>query len=299
MCAADARESAPAEPGARRDYGTIVVVGGGCYGSYYVRQLTRARDAGALRYERIVVVDRDPHCRVARATGEARAAVGAGPGGAPRPGDRGAPPRHHDAPEREIEHHHFDAIAMECAEWGDFFERYLEEAAERPGEHARDAIVPSPLMPHLMYEWLLSRTRRRWPGREVRTVPLDTAPPTPWQRAAPDGTHYVSFAEWTCPINCVEPRLCPVTRGPRDWTMPAAVRGYVEAERARGGTLAGPLVFHCTHRAYGVGMFDTSAVVEADREVARLAADRAARVLVGTVSHCHGALCAMDVAAPA
>ncbi|HMA04027.1 MAG TPA: hypothetical protein VKP02_16795, partial [Gemmatimonadaceae bacterium] len=47
-------------------YGTVVVVGGGCYGSYYVRQLGRASHAGALSAERVLVVDRDPACRVAR-----------------------------------------------------------------------------------------------------------------------------------------------------------------------------------------------------------------------------------------
>ena len=47
-------------------YGTIIVVGGGCYGSYYVRQLGRAAAAGAIACKRLVVVDRDPECRVGR-----------------------------------------------------------------------------------------------------------------------------------------------------------------------------------------------------------------------------------------
>ena len=45
--------------------GDIIVVGGGCYGSYYVRQLRRARAAGAVRWDRLVVVDRDPGCAIA------------------------------------------------------------------------------------------------------------------------------------------------------------------------------------------------------------------------------------------
>ena len=47
-------------------YGTIIIVGGGCYGSYYLRQLRRAAVAGAIAWKRLVVVDRDPACRVAR-----------------------------------------------------------------------------------------------------------------------------------------------------------------------------------------------------------------------------------------
>jgi hypothetical protein len=47
-------------------YGTIVVCGGGCYGGYYVRQLARARLAGAIRFKRLVVVDHNPDCAVAQ-----------------------------------------------------------------------------------------------------------------------------------------------------------------------------------------------------------------------------------------
>jgi predicted metal-binding protein len=48
-----------------RRYGTIVVVGGGCYGSYYVQQLRRARERQAIDFAQMIVVDRDPMCAVA------------------------------------------------------------------------------------------------------------------------------------------------------------------------------------------------------------------------------------------
>jgi hypothetical protein len=72
--------------------------------------------------------------------------------------------------------------------------------------------------------------------------------------------------------------------------MPPALRAYADAERALGNAVAGPLVFHCTHRAYGVGMIDTAAAVAADAAVAAAGAAGASRVLVATVSHCHGAV---------
>jgi hypothetical protein len=243
-------------------YGTIIVVGGGCYGTYYVRQLGRAHAAGALAYERLWVVDRDAACVVARSLES-------------------------DASELVLPSVPVPQVVVR--EWRAFFDEYLGEAA-REGSAADDAIVPSPLMPHLMYEWLLSRARVRWPDRVVGTRPIGREPSIPWQRRAPDDTHYVSFAEWMCPINCVEPPLCPEIRGPRTWSLPPAVRAYVAAERARGRDLAGPVIFQCRHRAYGVGMFDTRDVVAADEAVAAAAAQGPAEVLVGTVSHCHGAL---------
>lgn len=233
-------------------FDTVVIVGGGCYGSYYVRQIGRAVRAGALRVGRVAVVDRDTECAVAR-----------------MPGDH----------------------SIIVSEWDAFLDSYLER--EDGVEH--DAMVPSPLMPHLLYGWLERRATARWPARSVRTVPLTVPPPTPWVRAAPDGTTYASFATWTCPVNCIEPARCPHTRGPRDWTMPAAARALVQASAASAEPLDGPVIFHCTHRAYGVGMIDMRDVVRADGFVTERGARGAARILVGTVSHCHGAFNVLEI----
>src|SRR5471032_3297633 len=53
-------------PAAAQHYGSIIVVGGGCYGSYYVRQLRRTRERAALTFERLLVVDHDENCLVSR-----------------------------------------------------------------------------------------------------------------------------------------------------------------------------------------------------------------------------------------
>lgn len=56
-----------------------------------------------------------------------------------------------------------------------------------------------------------------------------------------------------------------MTRGPRSWSLPVAVRAYVDEEGVgQTSPLAGPVIFHCEHRAYGVGMFDTQAVLDGD-----------------------------------
>lgn len=244
----------------RTRYASIVIVGGGCYGSYYVRQLLRAREAGAISFAQLLVVDRNERCQVAQM---ARTAS--------------------------------DVTLVRC-EWEPFFDQYLADAAGSASASA-DAIVPSPLMPHLMFDWLMRRAATRWPDRLVERHALPRAPNVPWQRAMPSGTHVVSFAEWTCPVNCVEPATCPVIKGPRTWSMPQAVRAYVRAAQRGDTPLAGPVIFHCEHRAYGVGMFDTRAVLEGDALVASAGECSATDVLVGTVSHCHGALDVLHVGA--
>lgn len=79
--------------------------------------------------------------------------------------------------------------------------------------------------------------------------------------------------------------------------MPPGVHDFVRSEREKGRELAGPAIFHCTHRAYGVGMFDTADVLEADRLVTEAGTAGAAEVLIGTVSHCHGALNVLGIGA--
>jgi hypothetical protein len=244
-------ESESSEP---QRYGTIVIVGGGCYGGYYVRQLDRAARAGALTAERLLVIDRDGSCAVAPTL----AAV---------------------------------AIPAELVvrDWREFFDEYLTGAAASPAGHAHDAIVPSPLMPHLMGEWLVSRARRRFGDAAVTTKPFDRVPAVPWERAGGEGTHYVSFATWMCPINCVEPRTCPHTREERGWSLPQRLASHGDEVRELGGNVEVATLF-CRHRAYGVGMFDTAEVIDADRRIAAAGERGEADVIIGTVSHCHGAL---------
>ena len=267
-------------------YGTIVVCGGGCYGGYYVRQLARARRAGALTATQIVVVDRDPACRVARLID------------AIHQGDADAIAAHGWSMQRteaqDSESHRDDGyeqlpIAFVTASWDAFFLRWFADCIRAPVTTPRDAVVPSPLMPNLLADWVASRLTVHRSAAPQR-VPVSSPPDTPWARTGTEQSHYASFATWMCPINCIEPPRCPETRAPRDWTMPAAVRIAAEAASDRGTPYDVIALFQTTHRAFGVGMFDVANAVAADRAIADSTARPVLRTLVASVSHCHGAL---------
>ena len=232
----------------------VVIVGGGCYGTFYTGQLLRAAERDRARFRRLLIVDRDPQCQVAREIGPA------------------------------------EGVTLVTQDWGEFFDRYLSEAASIPETGPGDAIVPSPLMPHLMYEWLVRQARRRWPGRTVHTTGVPDGPGTPYDVTAPDQTRYVSYADWICPTHCIEPAICPVIRAPRSWEMADALTA-VARKLDRSHPTAGPVLFVCEHRVYGVGMFDVAEVLAGDAAVAA-AGSRGSPVdvLVGTVSSCHGAV---------
>jgi hypothetical protein len=159
--------------------GDVVIIGGGCYGSFYTSQLLDGRTRGLLTFAQLLVVDRDPACQVARE----RAGV---------PG-----------------------VEVVVAEWGTFLDRYLATRAATAG----DVIVPSPFMPHLFREWLLRRGSARWPGRELSVGPLAGTVGTPYERPGGDAASYLSWADWICPTHCTEPALCPAIRAPRTWAM--------------------------------------------------------------------------------
>ncbi len=276
-------------------YGTIVVCGGGCYGGYYVRQLARARRAGALTMDRILVVDQRADCRVAQLVAAIvqNDAAGIAMHGWQMVRADTSPVEHAD----ETGYHGLPIEFVE-SEWAPFFARWFAEALSAPALASRDAVVPSPLMPHLLSDWVESRVVAHRPDTVVSRVPMRARVTTPWQRDAPDLAVYASFATWMCPINCIEPPRCPETRGLRDWTMPIAVQQAVDAAAAAGATYDVVALFRTSHRAYGVGMFDVADAIHADAGIAELAHRPTLRLLVGSVSHCHGALAELACGEP-
>jgi hypothetical protein len=239
---------------AKVSFRDVVIIGGGCYGTFYAGQLMRARERERAVYRRLLVVDRNPDCQFAREIGKS------------------------------------DTGELRVQEWSEFFDGYLANVSPVSPEEPGDTIVPSPLMPHLMYEWLVRQARARWPGRRVETRPVPTGPGTPYDVNAPDGTRYVSFADWTCPTHCIEPAICPIIRAPRTWEMADALGGLARRLDLSHPT-AGPVLFVCEHRVFGVGMFDVAAVLGGNVTVASVGSSGSAvDVLIGTVSSCHGAV---------
>ena len=230
-------------------------MGGGCYGSFYARQLERARARGVLTYQRVLVVDRDPACQLAREL----------------------PP----SSDRELV----------VQNWDPFFDTYFSTAPLPSGPAAPPSyIVPSPLMPHLMFDWLRRRARVLWPGREVTQLPLTEPVGTPYDTLAPDGTRYVSWADWLCPTHCIEPATGPVIRAPRTWEM-SETAGAVVERLSKSGDVFGPALFVTRHPTDGVGAFAVSDAVAAERMLREAGeSGRPSSLLIGTVSACHGAL---------
>lgn len=140
-------------------------------------------------------------------------------------------------------------------------------------------LVPYHWAPHLLREWL-ERQVERHGGTAARG---DRVPPQglPWEGDLPSGDRALSYATWTCPPTCIEPALCPHTRGPKTWSLAAEL-----AHPRPTDPWHERIVFRAMHFAYGVGTIPVADILAArDRVIDALPAPR--RYLVATSSHCH------------
>jgi len=169
-------------------------------------------------------------------------------------------------------------VRLEVADWSEWLDSNLDRLS--PDDH----VVPYHWAPHLFLEWL-SRQAVRAGATAVRgaapTAPLGV----PFTRACGPGDLALSYATWTCPATCIEPALCPHTRGPKDWSLYSDLEASADAS----------LVFRCLHLVYGVGTVPLSALFEARRQMLAGLTSGPRRYLVATSSHCHALAATLEV----
>lgn len=229
---------------------TFVVIGGGADGALYLRQLRRARDAGRLETERVLVVDRAADCPARReAAGDPR-------------------------------------VVFETADWNDWLDASLADLGPA------DQLVPYHWAPHLLVDWLAQQARRA--GSRVGRGGEIPARGLPFERETRRGDRALSYATWSCPPTCIEPALCPHTRGPKDWSLAGEL-----AQARAGDPWDEAIVFPSLHLVWGVATVPVSAIHAARDRVLDAARGGRRRWLVTTASHCHGLATVIEVEAKA
>lgn len=161
-------------------------------------------------------------------------------------------------------------VELAIADWGDWLDAHVD--AVDPAAH----LVPWHFAPHLLSDWLARRLRAG--GAIVERAGPPPPQGLPWEAETRAGDRAASYATWACPPSCIEPDLCPHTRGPKEWSL--AGRLAEAPDR---------VVFACLHLVWGVGTVPLRELRAArDRLSARAASGETFDVEVATASHCHG-----------
>jgi len=228
----------------------FIILGGGCFGSFYVRQLLRG--AQRLGIGSLHVIDHDPRCK-------ARVEFGDHP-----------------------------RIVYHVQDWREFLVPYFDACLEKAslGEVVADHYIPPTFAPHVLMELFCERAKKEFPQVSIEKKKFETQLGTPVDMLLPAGTRAMSFATWTCPASCIEPPMCPHTRGPKDWDM----------KRHLMDKLGNVRIFQCRHFAMGVGTIPMREILE---EYLRFR-DTIGQpgyydVSMASVSSCHGLIGKMEI----
>ncbi len=223
-------------------------VGGGCFGSQYAHWLLRARDLGWLEFSEIRLIDRDPHCLWQQ---KARGSVG---------------------------------VQLQVQDWTDYLADYLVTHLQ-DSEARRDHWIPSPLSPHLLLLGFLAAARRLYPQYDWALEPFRENLSIPVIFPLDAGPLAVSFAQWQCPVNCIEPKRCPAIQQERNWDMKNALDGAF----AQKGEEYSWHVLQCQHLVHGVGTIPMEKIFhEFESLLQKIAEENLTKIIVATVSGCHG-----------
>lgn len=159
-----------------------------------------------------------------------------------------------------------DTIRVVEAQWLEVLREWIPRAGRD------DKVVPGPLHPHLLWDWLALEL-----GAVASAVPRNWG--LPYEKPGGRGEVYLSAAGWICPSTCIEPAHCPALHSVRDWDLGDIIEARASVEGLQ------PAVFRCIHHAGGVGAVSAGSLQDA----AELEFS-AGPILVATTSRCHAAV---------
>jgi len=228
---------------------SVIIIGGGCFGTFYARQLLRAREEGKCGFSRLLVIDKNKNCRAFR----------------------------------EIRDSGVTFVSMD---WEDYLHQYASESFHEGSLAVQeDVYIPSHWAPHLLRDMFLHRIQDDpgIPAVRVRKIEMENKIGTPYEVVLKNGDHAVSFATWECPPHCIEPIKCPHTKKERDWEMGDFLKDFFRGREENWFS------FFCRHLANGVAgipMKDIYAEYLRLKDVVK--ENKNCRLAIMTHSSCHG-----------
>ena len=235
-----------------------VIAGGGAYGAHYVKKLLQGIDSGRIELDEIVVVDRSSTCQVAELA---------------------------DAQ---------PIVRLEVSDWRSFAARVWAD----PDGWAKDIWIPAPIAPHILADWVIDRVEELTGLKvDVERAPVKM-PDLPYAQQTPDGRVLLSHAPGRCPLDCIEPGTCAITKDTRWWEMRDTLSELIVQEDLSLDPDCVAMFFcrhHCDPAQHDVGGIPFVTIhAETDR-VCRRAKEGVGQIGVATFSSCHGVLTRLTI----
>jgi len=230
------------------------IAGGGDYGTMYLSRLEKAHTNNKIYVDEIVVIDKNINCKAARVLPK-------------------TPPSR------------LDTTAWEC--FGEFAWTHREELEN-------DVWIPAPIAPHIIAGWILERLETHF---KMNVLPINLAPDVlpviPYAHTLSDGRILLSHAVDICPIGCIEPGRCALTKGPRWWEMKDTISDLIRSIRSDINVETVGYFFcqhHCDADGYEVGGISMKTIFEEADRIFQVAAKGRGVFGIATLSSCHGVL---------
>ncbi len=228
------------------------VVGGGCFGTQYAKWLLRAERLDLVQFEKIIAIDQNKNCQLTQVACDSK------------------------------------KLEIVASDWIDYLTQLLLRTLNDPMV-VWDHWVPSPLSPHILQLAFMRAAMKKLPGLQLKEEALTPSDSKnlaiPIQIPLGSGNHAVSFAEWICPVNCIEPKTCPAIRSPRHWDMKPSLQNYFD----QSSTKRSVHILQCQHRVHGVGTIPFIDIqTQFKKMLDALERKLVVEVFIATVSSCHG-----------
>ncbi|MCP5467956.1 MAG: hypothetical protein H7A32_01650 [Deltaproteobacteria bacterium] len=231
------------------------VVGGGCFGTQYATWLLRAQRLGLVEFEKIFAIDQNPHCQLSQI---------------------------------QIAENQSAYLEIIQSDWISYLTDLLIRSCNDPA-FSQDHWVPSPLSPHILLLAFMRAAMQKNPGLRLQEKAFSDnffeKSELPVSIFLESGQFAASFAEWICPVNCIEPKTCPAIHLPRHWDMKTSLENYFRDLKVS----TSAHVLQCQHRVHGVGTILFSEIQSHFASVLDQFKKGVIReLIVATVSSCHG-----------
>lgn len=148
-----------------------------------------------------------------------------------------------------------------------------------------DILVPDHTAPHLLLQTLLQIIQKQRPDIIATLNPMSTSFNTPFVKDLQNQSLYaLSYATWTCPLECEEPVICPHTQQKREWSFENSLPKMINTADS-----SQHYQFFCQQLIEGLSFIPIDKILQTITHLLdTLRQSPQQTITVSTHSHCHG-----------